>query len=60
MRHPSLNSATLVIVNGRLGSGFNSPALVWACAGCDISMSSSAAFRSVFMNLLASRITNFT
>src|SRR4029450_4576678 len=60
MRHPSLNSATLVIVNGRLGSGFKSPALIWACAGGGISVSSRAAFRSVFMNLLASRITHFT
>jgi hypothetical protein len=52
MRHPSLNSATLVMVNGRFNSGFKSPALIWACAVGDTSVSSSAAFRSVFMNLL--------
>src|SRR5450755_3449207 len=49
MRQGSLNVATWVIVNGRLGSGFSSPALICARALADTSVSSSAAFRSLFM-----------
>src|SRR6266571_8196223 len=48
MRQGSLNVATWVIVNGRLDSGFSSPALIWARAVADTSVTSSAAFRSVF------------
>ena len=35
MRQGRLNVATWVIVNGRLGSGFCSPALICACAVAD-------------------------
>ena len=70
MRQGSLNSATCVIVNGRLGSGFCVPALIWARA-VEAIVSSSAAFKSVFMDVvLTSRtyetqqafywLTNFT
>src|SRR5438034_6276549 len=53
IRQGSLNVATWVIVNGRLASGFSSPALICACAVADMRLSSSAAFRSVFMYLLS-------
>ena len=43
MRQGRLNVATCVIVNGRLGSGFSSPALICACAVADTRVSSSAA-----------------
>jgi hypothetical protein len=43
MRQGRLNVATWVIVNGRSGCGFNSPALIWACAADDANVSSSAA-----------------
>src|SRR6267142_267494 len=43
MRHGRLNVATWVIVNGRSGCGFNSPALIWARAADDTRMSNSAA-----------------
>src|SRR4029079_8654635 len=55
MRQGSLKSATCVIVNGRSGSGFSSPALICARAVADVSVSSTAALRSVFMSLLRSR-----
>ena len=58
MRQGSLNVATWVIVNGRLGSGFCSPALICARAVADTSVRSSAAFRSVFMYVSPS-LTNF-
>ncbi len=57
MRQGSLNVATWVIVNGRLGSGFCSPALICARAVADTRVSSSAAFRSVFM-YVSPRLTN--
>src|SRR4051812_37711232 len=49
MRQGRLNVATWVIVNGRLGSGFNAPALIWAYAEADTSMSRRTALGSVFM-----------
>src|SRR5205823_13968370 len=54
IRQGSLNVATWVIVNGRLGSGFSSPALICASAVSGTSVSSKAACRSDFMYLLPS------
>ena len=43
MRQGRLNVATWVIVNGRSGSGFNSPALTCARAAADTNVSNIAA-----------------
>ena len=47
MRQGSLNVATWVIVNGRLDSGFSSPALIGACTVAGTSVSSSV-WRNLF------------
>ena len=52
MRHGRLNVATCVIVNGRLASGFCSPALTCACAAADTTDTSSAARMMAFIGLL--------
>src|SRR5262245_54485495 len=52
MRQGSLNDATWVMVNGKLGSGFCSPALTWARAVADTRVRSSAAFANVFIGIL--------
>src|SRR5258708_10880806 len=59
MRQGSLNVATSVIVNGRLGSGFCSPALICASAVADTSVTSSAAFRIVFMYVYLLTLAKF-
>ena len=43
MRQGRFNVVTCVIVNGRLGSGFLSPALICACADVHASVESRAA-----------------
>src|SRR4029453_12424277 len=58
-RQPSLNSATLVIGNGRSGSGFNSPALICAPAVVDTRVSSSPV-SSVFIRNLFSHCSGTT
>ena len=49
MRQGSANVATWVIVNGRLGSGFRSPALICAQAVPVTKVSSKTAFRKIFI-----------
>ena len=58
MRQGRLNVATWVIVNGRLGSGFCSPALTCARAVVDTSVRSRAAFTNVFMCSFRAMLNN--
>ena len=57
MRQGRLNVATCVIVNGRLGSGFCSPALTCARAVA-ASVSSRAAFTNVFICTFRTMLNN--
>ena len=47
MRQGRLNVATLVMVNGRLASGFCSPALTWAEAATEASGEQQCRFRQL-------------
>src|SRR5262245_4462486 len=60
MRQGSLNDATCVTVNGRLGSGFCSPALTWASAVADTRVRRSAAFANVFICILPRETSRLT
>jgi hypothetical protein len=54
-RQGSLKVATVVMLKGRLASGFCSPTLTWAQAATDTSVKSSGAFANlIVMSLLAS------
>jgi hypothetical protein len=58
MRQGSLNVATYVTVNGRLGSGFKSPALIWARTVLAPRVRSSAVFTTVFMNVFLRELSD--